>query len=413
MKADTWYPRLALDPLIAALGDSPAVLIHGPRQCGKSTLAVMAGEARGYDYFSFDDDVIRLAAEEDPAGFVMGLPEKVIMDEVQRVPQLFVALKSAIDRDRRPGRFILTGSSNVLLLPDLADSLAGRMEIVRLHPLAQCELQRGSATFIDRLFSAEFHTSQQERLGDELLQRIVAGGYPSALTRPTEARRATWYRDYVEALVQRDVRDMSRIRSLDVLPRLMTLAAGQTARLINVSDLSAPFQLSRQTIADYVTILRQVFLIDLLQPWHTNRLSRIVKTPKLHLVDTGVAAALLGLHATDIKEDRVALGQFLESFVFQDLQRQSTSHTRPISFYHYRDRDGAEVDIVLERGASRIAGIEVKSGATVTAADFRGMRKLRDAAGARFTCGVVVYDGEFTVPFGDRLYAVPLATVFA
>jgi uncharacterized protein len=402
------YPRFLEPRLVDALEDTPVVLIHGPRQCGKTTLARIVGDARGYTYFAFDDDVVLAAAVADPLGFVAELPERTVLDEVQRVPGLFTALKTAVDRSRTPGRFILTGSANVLLLPKLADSLAGRMEIVRLHPLAQCELVGRSPTFLDALFDNALTARTVERLGAGLLERIVAGGYPAALRRPQAHRRRAWYRDYAETIVQRDVRDLAHIRALDATERLLVLAASQTARLINVSDLAAPFQLSRPTIRDYVTLLERVFMLEEVPPWHSNRLSRLVKTSKLHMGDTGVACALLGLDVAVLARDRTVLGQVLETFVFQEVRRQASWHERPVAFHHFRDKDGAEIDIVLERGGLEVAGIEVKASATVTSSDFRGLRKLRDAAGDRFCAGVVLYDGENVLPFGDRLHAVPL-----
>ena len=402
------YARLAEPRLLEALGDSPVVLIHGPRQSGKTTLARSLGERRGYSYLSFDDDVVRNAAQSDPAGFVDDLAARAILDEVQRVPAIFTALKSSIDRRREAGRFILTGSANVLLLPRISDSLAGRMEILRLHPLAQCELARRAPRFIDALFGDGFKTRTVPRLGGELAERIVTGGFPAALARQPGRRRAAWYRDYLDALVQRDVRDLARIGALDALPRLLTLAAGQTARLLNVAELSAPFQLSRPTIGDYVTLLERVFLLDRLPPWHSNRLSRLIKTPKLHIGDTGLACALVGIDAAALAADRTLLGQLLETFVFQELSRQAIAQDQRLDFFHFRDRDDFEVDIVIERGARQIAGIEVKAAATVTGSDFRGLRKLRDAAGARFAGGVVLYDGAAEAGFGDGLHAVPL-----
>ncbi len=406
------YPRHAAARLVEALSDSPVVLVHGPRQCGKTTLARMVGEPRGFAYFNFDDDVTRAAAAQDPAGFVADLPRRVVLDEVQRVPQLFGALKTAVDRHRSPGRFILTGSTHVLLLPRLADSLAGRMEILQLHPLAQCEIERRSPRFLDLLFGRGFKTRTSERLGHQLAGRIVAGGYPAALARPGERRRAAWYRDYVEALVQRDVRGLSRVGALEALPRLLALAASQTARLLNVAELAAPFQLSRPTVRDYVTLLERVFLLQRLPPWHTSRLKRLVRTPKLHLSDTGVAAALLGVEARGLAADRPLLGQLLETFVFQELRRQASWRDEATAFFHFRDKDGAEVDIVVERGAGEVAGIEVKASATVAPADFRGLRKLREAAGRRFAAGVVLYDGEASATFGGGLYAVPVRALW-
>lgn len=306
----------------------------------------------GCSYFTFDDDVTLDAAANDPIGFVDDLPDRSILDEVQRVPDLFTAPERAVDRNRRPGRFLLTGSANVLLLPKLADSLAGRMEILRPHPFVHCEITEQSPAFLDALFEG-------------------------------------------------------RLTS-----RLLTLAAGRTARLLNVSDLAAPFQLSLPTIKDYVTLLKRVFLLEQLPPWHNNRLSRLIKTPKLHLGDTGVACALLGLDAEALSADRTTLGQLLETFVYQELRRQARRRNEDIRFHHFRDKDGVEVDVVLERGGQATAGVEVKASATVTAADFRGLRKLRETVGKRFAGGVVLYDGETSVGFGEGLYAVPIRAVW-
>lgn len=406
------YPRFAEPRLVEALDDSPVVLIHGPRQCGKTTLARIVGDKHGYAYFSFDDGVALRAAEADPVGFVADLPERATLDEVQRAPELFTALKTAVDRGRTPGRFLLTGSANVLLVPKLADSLAGRMEILRLHPLAQCELAGSVPRFLDSLFGARFKTRTSGRLGKNLAERVAAGGYPAALARATPRRRAAWYRDYIETMVQRDVRDLARIASLDVLPRLLALAAGQTARLLNVSDLASPFQLSRPTIRDYLALLARVFLLEELPPWHSNRLSRLVKTPRLHMGDTGIACAQLGLDAAALWQDRGTFGQLLETFVYQELRRQASWHDDEMRFFHFRDKDGAEVDVVVERGAHEVAGVEVKAAATVTAADFRGLRKLKQAADKRFAAGVVLYDGEASVSFGEGLFAVPIRALW-
>lgn len=406
------YPRFVEQPLIEALADTPVVLIHGPRQCGKTTLAQMVGEKKGYTYLSFDDDVTLGAATADPVGFVAELPERTILDEVQRIPGIFLALKSAVDRRRMPGRFLLTGSANVLFIPKLADSLAGRMEIQRLHPLSQAEILGREPGFLHALFGGGFETRTHERLGSRLAEIVAAGGYPPALARGTARRRGAWYHDYIETLIQRDVRDLARIRSLDTLPRLLSLAAGQTATLINVSDLAGPFQVSRPTIREYVTLLTRVFLLEELPAWHTNRLKRLVKTPKLHLSDTGLACALLGLDGKELWEDRTALGRMLETFVYQELRRQASWHEDHIRFSHFRDKDMVEVDIVLERGVGQVAGVEVKAASTVRAADFRGLRKLKEACGERFAGGIVIYDGETSASFGDGLHAVPVQALW-
>ena len=400
------------------------VLIQGPRQCGKTTLAQIvcpsgstgnrmeSGTAggHGYSYLSFDNDVVRSGAESDPMGFIADLPDRVVIDEVQRVPQLFTAMKLEVDRRRVPGRFLLTGSTNLFAIPNVQDSLAGRLETIRLHPLAQSELNAShppSLGFVDALFGGELPLSQAERLGPDLAERIVSGGYPPALARPAGRRRANWYRDYIDAQVQRDVRALSRIGSLDALPRLLALAATQTGQLFNLSNISAPFQLSRPTIGDYMALLERVYLLERLPAWHSNRGKRLVKTPKLHLGDTGVACSLLGLSAATLLKDRTLLGQLLETFVFQELRRQATWHDEPVEFFYYRDKSQVEVDIVME-SANMVTGVEVKASATVVSSDFRGLRKLKEVCGEHFASGVVLYDGEVSVRFGEQLYAVPL-----
>ncbi len=440
--------RRRIEPrLMEALDDSPVVLIHGPRQCGKTTLARYActrdhpwasGDAhphvndggragsggsdgrRDYAYISLDDAVARETARADPAGMVAELPERVILDEVQRVPELFEAIKLEVDRRRAAGRFLLTGSTNVLLIPRLSDSLAGRMQIVRLHPLAQRELTAEAPPanvaqqpeFLDVLFGAAFRVRRTARLGGELLERIVAGGFPPALANPTDRRRANWQRDYMTTLLERDVREMARITALDALPRLLQAAATQTARLFNLADLAAPFRVSRGTIGGYVALLERLFLLERVPAWHSNRLRRLVKSPRLHFGDTGLAAALLGADAPALRDDGTLLGQLLETFVYQELRRQASWHASATNFFHFRDRDGAEVDIVIERGHRAVAGVEVKAGATVRASDFRGLKKLAAAAGDRFACGVVLHNGEMCARFGDRLYAAPIRTLW-
>lgn len=401
------FPRFAGGRLLEALADTPVVLLHGPRQCGKTSLAQTLAQPAGYGYLTFDDDNLATAARADPSGFLGDLPPRMVLDEIQRVPEIFTSLKAIVDRDRMPGRFLLTGSSNVLLLPKLADSLAGRMEAQRLYPLAQSEIARTPSGFLGALFSASFKLSRHERLGMDLARRIAAGGYPSALAREG-GRRREWCRSYVQALVQRDVRDLSRIADLDALPRLLQLAAGQTAHLMNVSELASPFQLSRPTIRDYVTLLERLFLVEMLPPWHLRQISRMVKTPKIHMGDTGLACALLQLDAQALHADRARLGQLLETFVFQELRRQASWQGNDVSFHHFRDRDDFEVDMVLEQGPQALAGVEVKASATVRDSDFRGLRKLREVAGARFKCGVVLYDGEATLRFAPDMFAVPV-----
>lgn len=403
--------RMVQANLQASLADTPVVLLQGPRQCGKTTLARTVAEPRGYGYVSFDDDNLVRAARADPLGFVADLPPKMVLDEIQRVPEIFTSIKLMVDRDRQPGRFLLTGSADVLLLPKLADSLAGRIEVLRLHPLAQVELRMREPCFLAQLFRADFKLASFQRMGLGLAELVVAGGFPAALMRQSTRRRA-WYQAYVQALIQRDVRDLARIAALDVMPRLLELAAGQTSHLFNVSELASPFGLSRPTVRDYLTLLERVFLVDLLPPWHVRHINRLIKTPKIHFGDTGLAASLLRLDAAGLHANRALLGQLLETFVFQELRRHASASTEAVAFHHFRNRDDHEVDIVLEHG-SRLAGVEVKASGTVRTEDFRGLRKLQEIAGERFACGVVLYDGEASLRFGPRLFALPVQTLWA
>jgi predicted AAA+ superfamily ATPase len=406
------YPRFSNQTLSEAIGDTPVILIHGSRQCGKTTLTQIVGRELNYHYISFDDDTQRQAAQADPLGYIQSLPEFVILDEIQRVPELFTAIKISVDNNRKPGRFILTGSSNILLLPKLADSLAGRMEIIRLRPLAQAEIAAKRPWFLTQLFSADFGPSinkgEYPRLGESLARILCTGGYPAAIARSNEKRRSNWYRDYITTIVQRDVRDISRIHNLDILPRLLTLTAGQTAHLFNAAELASPFAISRPTIREYLTLLEQIFLIEELQPWHTNRLSRLIKTPKLHLSDTGLACSLLGVNPTSLWEDKALLGQLLETFIYQELRKYADWHEHALSFYHFRNKDKVEVDIIIEQGR-QLAGIEIKAAATVMTHDFKGLKKFKEVCGEPFAAGIVFYDGESIVPFGEKLFAVPIS----
>ena len=412
MKTPELYLRHLRPRLIEALSDSPVVLIHGPRQCGKTTLARQVGDERGFAYITFDDDIQRVSAQTDPVGFIADLPERVILDEVQRVPGLFTSLKASVDARREPGRFILTGSANVLLVPKLADSLAGRMEILRLHPLSQAELAGKRSGFLEKLLKTGFKARKVgKRQGRLLAQRVVAGGYPAALARATERRRATWYRDYAKTMIQRDIQALGRINALEALPRLLAMSAGQTAGLVNISELASPFQISRPTVREYMTLLSRIFLLEELPPWHDNHLKRLIKTPKLHLSDTGLACSLLGLNGDSLWEDRPVFGRLLETFVLQELRRLASGQEEMISFNHFRDKDQVEVDVVLESEA-RIAGVEVKAASTVTGGDFKGLRKLQEATKKHFAAGVVLYDGDSVVGFGNDLYAVPISSLW-
>ena len=406
------YLRLLQPRLKEALEDTPVVLIHGPRQCGKTTLAQEIGKQYGYSYLTFDDINLVAAAKTDPVGFVDRLADKVILDEIQHVPELLSSIKQSVDYNRKPGRFLLTGSTNVLLLPKLADSLAGRMEILNLYPLARCEIENSGAGILEQLLNNNFNLHCSGKLGNQLSAYVISGGFPEPLQRSNEHRKRQWYQNYIKTLVQRDIRDLARISNLQAIPKILQLAAMQSAQLLNMSSIAAAVQSNRQTTATYFTLLTNIFLVDILPAWHNNQKNRLIKTPKIHMTDTGLAASLLGFDANYLNADRSTLGYLLETFVYNELRRQASWTDSELNFYHFRDKDQYEVDIVIEQSGGDIIAIEVKAAATVTEKDFRGIKKLRTIVGKKWKTGVVFYDGDMILSFGDQLYAVPISALW-
>ena len=402
---------------MAALTDTPVVFLNGARQTGKSTLVRDLAEGeRPARYLTFDDATVLAAARHDPAGFVAGLEGPVIIDEVQHVPDIFPALKLAVDRDRQPGRFLLTGSANILLLPRVSESLAGRMEILTLWPLSQGEIEGVEDNLIDRLFSAQFalpHTSLKGAgTRADLLDRVTRGGYPEALGRKTEERRREWFGSYITTILQRDVREMANIEGLTELPRALTLLATRASSLHNLADISRSIDIPQTTLKRYLTLLETTFLLSPLPAWSSNLGKRLVKAPKLALSDTGLLTYLLGADRERLEEDSSVLGRALENFVVTELRKQSSwSKTKP-QLFHFRTQSGQEVDVIMEDAGGHLVGVEVKASATVTSSDFKGLHALREMTGNRLTRGVVLYAGAEAVSFGSDLFALPLASLW-
>ncbi len=390
--------------------DTPVVLIVGPRRAGKTTLVRKIAEA-GWSYSTLDDQTVLEAAQSDPAGFIRGL-DRAIIDEIQRAPNLLLAIKKTVDEDYRPGRFLLTGSANVLTLPRVADSLAGRMETIRMLPLARAEIVNRAPTFLERLFEGNLQSQRDAIVGDELVQLALRGGFPEAIIRDSERQRQDWARSYLTSMLTRDLRDIAEVEKLTELPKFVRLLAEHSGKLVNYSQLASGINVNHRTGQRYVGLLEQVFLIATLQPWFTNALKRTVKTPKLHFLDSGLLASARGLTFDRIKADRGAFGALLESFVFSEVLKLMTASDLRLTPHHFRDRDMREVDIVLERDDGMIAAIEVKASATVKASNFSGLRALAEACGDRFAFGVALYDSTDVVPFDGKLAAAPISCLW-
>ena len=406
------YPRLIAARVVEALSDTPVVLIAGPRQAGKTTLArQIAAQHPELRYFTLDDELTLLAARQDPVGMVRRL-DRAIIDEIQRAPALLLAIKKTVDEDRRPGRFLLTGSAQLMTLPTVADSLAGRMEILTLLPLSQSELHGATSNWLDQAFAGHLPQPSTLLVGDALVEAVWGGGYPEALARTAPRRRTTWARQYLDALVQRDVRDVAGIDRLDQLPRLLRALAQIAGQMCNYSQLGGQVGLDHKTVARYIGVFEQMYLLERVEVWASNRLNRIVKTPKIQFVDSGLLSSLVDFAPAQARRDRQRFGKLLETFVFGELLKHTTTAEGDYRLLYYRDHDQFEVDVIVENAVGQLIGVEIKSAASVAVGDLRGLKRLAGVAGDRFEMGVVLYDGTETLPLGERLWAAPLSTLW-
>lgn len=396
-----------------AMADTPVVLLNGARQTGKTTLAQAVAEKTSAHYFTLDDAATLALAAGDPAGFVRNLSGPAVIDEIQKAPALFPAIKLAVDRNREPGRFLLTGSANIMTLPRVSESLAGRMEIIPLFPFSAGELAGQREGFLTRLFAGNIAQPERGAASDDLAARLACGGYPEATLRESDGRRAAWFASYLSTILQRDVRDLARVESLHALPNLLKLLAARTSGLLNLADVGRDASLPHTTLTRYLTLLETVFLIHRLPAWSLNLGKRLVKAPKLHFVDTGLACHLVGADARRLGTERPLQGRILETFVVGELRKQLSWTYPQTALFHFRTAAGVEVDVILERPDGAVAGIEVKGSATVAAADFAGLQTLQAQLGPRFLAGVVLYPGDQLVPFGDQLWLVPLSALWA
>ncbi len=390
------------------------MLLNGARQAGKSTLATwLASGPHLARYLTFDDARTLAAAHADPAGFVDGLAGPVVLDEIQKSVDLLPAIKRSVDRDRRPGRFLLTGSAEVLMLPRVSESLAGRMEILTLWPLSQGEIDGRREGFVDTLFGeAPLDTPVEPEPWPRLVERMLRGGYPEVVSRGGDLRREVWFDSYLTTILQREIRDLSQVESLTALPRLLAMLAARVTGLVNFAELSRSTTIPQTTLKRYMALLDLTFIVETLPAWASNLGQRLIKAPKLLLTDTGLLGHLLGATPETLVARRELAGLLLETFVAMELRKQIGWSRARSRMFHLRTTAGREVDIVLESRGGAIVGVEVKAGATVGAGDFKALRALADATGRRFRRGVVLYAGSESLPFGPKLYALPVSALW-
>lgn len=395
--------------VVEALRDTRVVFVMGARQVGKSTLVTVVAERdHPRRVLTLDDRATRDVALADPTGFVASLAGPVVLDEIQRAPDLLLAVKDAVDRDPRPGRFLLTGSANVLSNRKVKDALTGRMEIVTLWPLSQAEINASGGNLVDALLAGRPPQISEAIVGrDAFVDIVPAGGYPEARARMGR-RRDRWFRDYLDTTLDRDLRDLTDALKLHEMPRLLRLLAAQAAGLLNYKAVADRLQLHPDTVKAYVQLLETVFLVYRLPAWRPGLGAREIHAPKLHLVDTGLLAHLLGADSGRIRHDDQVTGKLLEDFVAMEIVKHAQWAHTDVRVYHYRDgRD--ETDLVLESRSGEIAAVEIKASATLDAASRRSLTKLRDATADRFRCGIVLYTGRQTIPLGNQLWAVPIS----
>jgi predicted AAA+ superfamily ATPase len=415
------YPRYAATQVAEALADTPVVVIIGPRQSGKSTLAQQISADVGAQLLSLDDPALRAAANADPAGFVeeRGIP--LCIDEFQKAPALLDAIKSRVDRARRggrpaPGMFLLTGSANVWATLQISESLTGRAERVALWTLSQGELVGARESFLRRMLRGEVPHVDDQPIGREpIAEAVVRGGYPEMFARPQAARRARWLRDYLEMTLERDVLDLTdRPQQLDDLPGLLRAAAGRIGSVLDLTSLGRAIEMKRDSVRRYLRLLELLFLVRQAPAWSSSLTLRAIRKPKLWISDSGLACMLTGFDEHRFLTDQSSMaGLLFENFVAAEVLKQASRLDSRLALHHHRTADGQEVDIVGEADDGSVVGIEVKLSATPHASDFKGLRHIRDTLGARFRAGVVVYTGSETLPFGERLWAMPVAGMWS
>jgi predicted AAA+ superfamily ATPase len=406
------YKRHVLRELEQCLKIFPAILLTGARQSGKTTLVDELAAKGGYYTVTLDDDTTLASAIRDPSGWLLSLPKPVIIDEVQRAPEIFLAMKLDIDKNRNPGRYILTGSSDPLLSPDLADSLAGRMGILNLYPLSQGEIRGKEESFINKVFSDSFHPEQVEELTPEnLYQIMIRGGFPTVQALDNSDIKR-WFKSYIKTMLERDVTDIANIDGLQEFPRLLRLLANRSSMVVNIADVARSLGLVSVTTNRYISILEAIFFVHFLPAWFTNLGKRLKKAPKIHLCDTAMIAQLLDVDEARLLKDTQLAGHFLETFVYSELNKQKSWSSIQCDLFHFRDGD-YKVDLVLEKPDGTIVGIEVTMSRTLATDDLKGLRHLQKTSNNNFKRGIILHPGSQIEYLDDNLWSVPIQCLWS
>ena len=394
------------------MDDTRIVALVGPRQTGKTTLAQNIADDRSMEFITLDDRQSRLFALDDPDGFIKQL-DCAVISEIQRAPELIFALKKTVDENRRPGQFLITGSVDLFKSGISPDSLAGRVETIKLLPFSQAEIElRQPPGFLENAFNGDFPGMQKDAGATaDLIKRVLAGGYPEALAKHVPSRRRAWLVAYAESLATRDIADIASVEKKEDLSKLIAHAAIAAGQTLNMSELAAPLRVDSKTVDRWLMLLEHMFIVQRVPAWHRNDLKRLVKAPKLHFLDSGLLAGLCDVSESSIAADRTKLGPILEGFVFSELAKLIARSAGDVSIYHYRDRDGTEVDFVLER-RQQVVGIEVKSAASVKPNDLRGLRRIQAINADNFACGIILHDGDRIQKVGDKLFAMPVSALW-
>ncbi len=404
------YPRFVKARIQKALTDTRVVLLSGPRQSGKTTLAADIASSDRH-YVTLDNHATLKFAIDDPVGFIRDR-DKVIIDEVQKAPALLSSIKQSVDFDSSPGRFLLTGSANLLTMSNLPDSLAGRMEVIPIFPMSQAELHGKPSAFIDRAFAAQAPQAENVILGKPLIETVLCGGYAEPLGRKEWVRKQDWFDNYLETLIQRDVQDIGRLDRVAMMPELLQILAEHAGQLVNYSKIGQAIGSNHASTKKYVKVLESLYQVYILKPWSKNRLKRQVKSPKLHFLDAGLLASIKKASIESIQKDRTSLGPILETFVCSEIMKIAAWSEHRCAFFHFRDKQKNEVDLIIENQHGEIVGIEVKSSATARPRDFAGLMKLSEACGAKFIQGIVLFDSDQTIPFKEKFYAAPISSLW-